>query len=164
MSGLSKVLLLPQCKLGWTVVSGDRPLVDEALARLELVADTFLSVATPVQLALPRLLEQAPAVKRAILSRLRANVAALDQSLAELGPQCPIRRLPIHGGWYAVLEVPRTHDDDAWVELLVREEGVIVHPGYFFDFDREGFLVVSLLPAPSAFRDGIARALRRLAT
>jgi len=164
MSGLSKVLLLPQCKLGWTVVSGDDPLVDEALARLELVADTFLSVATPVQLALPRLLQEAPAVKRAVLERLRVNIAALDQSLVELGPDSPVRRLPIHGGWYAVLEVPRTHGDDAWAELLVREDGVIVHPGYFFDFDRDGFLVVSLLPAPKAFRDGIGRALRRLLT
>jgi aspartate/methionine/tyrosine aminotransferase len=164
MSGLSKVLLLPQCKLGWTVVSGDGPLVDEAIARLELVADTFLSVATPVQLALPSLLQEAPAVKRALVARLRTNLAALDQGLAELGLESPVRRLPIHGGWYAILEVPRTHDDDAWAELLVREEGVIVHPGYFFDFDRDGFLVVSLLPPPDVFRDGVGRVLRRLSS
>jgi aspartate/methionine/tyrosine aminotransferase len=144
------------------VVSGDQAVVGEAIARLELVADTFLSVATPVQLALPHWLRQAPAVKRAVVERLRANVAALDEVLRESGPDTPVRRLPIHGGWYGVLEVPRTRDEDAWVEILVREEGVIVHPGYFFDFERDGFLVVSLLPVPNAFRDGIARVLRRL--
>jgi aspartate/methionine/tyrosine aminotransferase len=164
MSGISKVLLLPQCKLGWTVVSGDAAKVNEALARLELVADTFLSVATPVQLALPAMLEKRPAVQRAVLERLRENLRALDDAIADLGPTAPVRRLPVAGGWYAVLEVPRLHDEDQWVELLVREEGVVVHPGHFFDFDRDGFLVVSLLPPLAIFRDGVRRLVRRLAT
>src|SRR5262249_17023109 len=145
MSGLSKVLLLPQCKLGWTVVSGFEDKVLEALARLELIADTFLSVATPVQLALPALLRHRPAVQRAVIERVRTNLRALDEAIAELGPTAPVRRLTAPGGWYAVLEVPRLHDEDNWVDLLVREEGVIVHPGHFFEFDRDGFLVVSLL-------------------
>jgi aspartate/methionine/tyrosine aminotransferase len=164
MSGLSKVLLLPQCKLGWTVVSGDPANVHEALARLELVADTFLSVSTPVQLALPAMLERRPAVQGAVLERLRENLRALDEAITELGPTASVRRLPAAGGWYAVLEVPRLHDEDEWVELLVREQGVVVHPGHFFDFDRDGFLVVSLLPAVAIFRDGIRRLVRRIAT
>jgi aspartate/methionine/tyrosine aminotransferase len=162
LGGLSKTLLLPQCKLGWTVVSGDAPLVREALARLELIADTFLSVATPVQLALPALLRNEPAVRRALLERIGQNLAALDRAIANFGPSAPVRRLPLEGGWYAILEVPRLHDEDAWVELLVQEDGVIVHPGYFFDFDRDGFLVLSLLSSVAHFREGVARLMRRL--
>jgi alanine-synthesizing transaminase len=163
LSGLSKVLLLPQCKLGWIAVSGSAPLVSEAIARLELIADTYLSVATPVQLALPALLAKQPAVAAAVRARLRENLATLDAALDELGSTRPVRRLPLRGGWYAVLEVPRIHDDEGWVEVLIREDGVLVHPGYFFDFEGDGFLVVSLLPETTAFRDGIRRIARRLA-
>src|SRR6266545_1272230 len=162
LSGLSKVLLLPQCKLAWTVVSGPDALVAEALARLEFVADTFLSVSTPVQLALAPLLERRPAIARAVRERLVSNLATLDRALSNLGPASPVRRLPMLGGWYAILEVPRIHDEDRWVELLVREEGVIVHPGYFFDFDRDGFLVVSLLQPPGPFGEAVERLTRRL--
>jgi aspartate/methionine/tyrosine aminotransferase len=162
MSGLSKVLLLPQCKLGWTVVSGDADKVREALARLELVADTFLSVATPVQLALPELFRHRDSVQRAVSERLRTNLRALDEAIAHLGPTSTIRRLPAPGGWYAILEIPRLHDEDKWVELLVREESLIVHPGHFFDFDRDGFLVVSLLPAPEIFDEGARRLTSRV--
>jgi aspartate/methionine/tyrosine aminotransferase len=162
LSGLSKVLLLPQCKLGWITLSGDEELVTEAIARLELIADTYLSVATPVQLALPALLAQQPAIAAAVRERLRQNLAALDAALREIGPDCPVRRMAVRGGWYAVLEVPRLYDDDEWMELLIREEGVIVHPGYFFDFEGEGFLVLSLLPEAALFRDGLRRVLRRI--
>jgi len=163
LSGLSKVVLLPQCKLGWIAVSGDDALVKEALARLELIADTYLSVATPVQLALPALLAAQPAVATAVRARLRQNLAALDAELHELGPGSPVRRLPIRGGWYAILEVPRLRDDDDWVELLIREEGVVVHPGYFFDFEGDGLLVLSLLPEPALFREGVRRMARHIA-
>jgi len=163
LSGLSKVLLLPQCKLGWTVVTGDPALVREALARLELIADTFLSVATPVQLALPALLAAQPRVRRGVLERIVQNLDTLDRAIADLGSDAPVRRLPADGGWYAVLEVPRVHDEDTWAELLVREEGIIVHPGYFFDFDRDGFLVLSLILPLEAFADGVRRLVRRLA-
>jgi alanine-synthesizing transaminase len=162
LSGLSKVLLLPQAKLGWTVVNGDEPLVAEAIARLELIADTFLSVSTPVQLALPSLLSHRSALLSAAHARLTANLATLDSAITALGPSAPVRRLPAHGGWYATLEVARVHDEEAWIELLLREEGVIVHPGYFFDFDRDGFLVVSLLPPGDVFREAVPRLLRRL--
>src|SRR5260370_32752029 len=107
LSGLSKVLLLPQCKLGWTVVSGDQAMVDEATARLGLVADTFLSVATTLPLARPQWLREAPAVKRAVVERLRANVAALDDVLRESGPYTPVRRPPRHGGGCPLPSAPR---------------------------------------------------------
>ena len=162
LSGLSKVLLLPQCKLGWTAVLGDPLLVKEAIARLELIADTYLSVATPVQLALPALLAHQPAIARAVRARTHGNLAALDQGLRALGATSPVRRFAVQGGWYAVLEVPRLHDDDAWVELLVREESVLVHPGYFFDFEGDGILVLSLLPKPEDFREGAKRLLARI--
>jgi aspartate/methionine/tyrosine aminotransferase len=162
LSGLSKVLLLPQCKLGWTVVTGEPPRVEEALARLELIADTFLSVGTPIQLALPALLGAQPRVRRAVLERVGQNLATLDRAIDALGPEAPLRRLPAEGGWYAVLEVPRVRDEDAWTELLVREEGVIVHPGYFFDFDRDGFVVVSLILPTTLFAEGVGRLVRRL--
>jgi aspartate/methionine/tyrosine aminotransferase len=164
LSGLSKVLLLPQCKLGWIAVAGDSALTREAIARLELIADTYLSVGTPVQLALPALLAQQPAVAGAVRARLHENLAALDAALAALGATSPVRRFPVQGGWYAILEVPRLHDDDVWVELLIREEGVLVHPGYFFDFEGEGILVLSLLPKAAEFREGVGRLLRRLVT
>jgi alanine-synthesizing transaminase len=162
LSGLSKVAALPQLKLGWIVVDGPAPLVETALQRLEVIADTYLSVSTPVQLALPELLAARGPIQAAIRARVRQNLAALDAALAaDLAGA--VRRLPADAGWYAILEVPRTRDEDGWVELLVREEGIVVHPGYFFDMESEGFLVVSLLPEPSAFQRATARLLARLA-
>ena len=163
LSGLSKVLLLPQCKLAWTVVLGPPALVREALARLELIADTYLSPATPTQLALPALLHARAGVQAALRARLAANLHNLDAAIEAMGPSCPVRRLPVDGGWYAILEVPRQLDEDGWVELLVSQERVIVHPGHFFDFDCDGFLVVSLLPEPAVFHEGARRALGALA-
>jgi aspartate/methionine/tyrosine aminotransferase len=155
MAGLSKSLLLPQCKLGFTLVCGPDELVHEAIARLELVADTYLSVSTPAQLALPELLAARHKVQSAIRIRVAENLAALDKAIAEAGPDAAVRRLSMDGGWYAILEVARTRDEDAWVELLVREHGVVVHPGYFFEMDRDGFLVVSLILDSSKFAPAI---------
>lgn len=160
LSGLSKVVALPQVKLGWIAVSGPPEIAAAALSRLEVIADTYLSVSTPVQLALPELLAARTPIQAAILARVRRNLAALDEALAAAGGAA--RRLPVDGGWYAILEVPRLHDEDAWVELLVREEGVIVHPGYFFEMPRDGFLVVSLLPEPGAFAEAARRLSARL--
>lgn len=160
LSGLSKVVAMPQLKLGWTVVSGPAALADEALARLEMIADTYLSVATPVQLALPALLAERPTIQRAILDRVRENLAALDATIARAGAGL-VRRLPVEGGWYAILDVPRTRAEDEWVERLV-DLGVIVQPGYFFDLDREGYLVVSLLPRAEAFAPAIETVVRAI--
>ncbi|MGZ3423474.1 MAG: pyridoxal phosphate-dependent aminotransferase [Polyangiales bacterium] len=156
LSGLSKVVALPQVKLGWIAVSG--PEADEALARLEVVADTYLSVGTPIQRALPTILERRHEIQSAIRARVDANLRALDVALSH---HPAVRRLPSDGGWCAILEVPRTRTEDAWVELLVQEESVIVQPGWFFDLDREGYLVVSLLP--ERFPEAIDRIVARLA-
>jgi hypothetical protein len=163
LSGLSKVVALPQVKLGWVITLGPEAVANEALARLEVIADTYLSVSTPVQLALPEILARRGPIQAAIRARTAANLAALDEAIRALGPDAPVRRLALDGGWCATLEVPRTRDEDAWVALLVHEDGVIVHPGYFFDFAEDGLLVVSLLPEEEAFRGAIARVLTRAA-
>ena len=162
LSGLSKVAALPQVKLGWIGVLGPDDVALEAMRRLEVIADTYLSVGTPVQLALPEILAARGPIQSAIRARTAANLAALDAALASLGAEASTRRLPVEGGWSAILEIPRTRDEDAWVQLFVREEGIIVHPGYFFDLPDEGFLVVSLLPPETTFRAAVASVLRRL--
>jgi aspartate/methionine/tyrosine aminotransferase len=163
LSGLSKVVAQPQLKLGWIAASGPEALADEAMARLEVIADTYLSVSTPVQLALPEILARRGPIQAAVRARTAANLAAFDAAIAAAGEHAPVRRLAADGGWYAVLEVPRTREEDAWVEILLGEDGVIVHPGYFFDFAEEGYLVVSLLPEVEAFAEAIAKVVRRAA-
>ncbi|MBK7396497.1 MAG: pyridoxal phosphate-dependent aminotransferase [Myxococcales bacterium] len=159
LSGLSKVLALPQLKLGWTIVDGPEAQVRDALARLELIADTYLSVSTPVQRALPELLALRDEVQGRLRARLAENLRAIDAACAG----SPVRRLPSDGGWTAILEGPLTREDTAWVELLAAEASVLVQPGWFYDLDREGFLVVSLLPDPATFAPAIARAVARIA-
>ncbi|MBI2395209.1 MAG: pyridoxal phosphate-dependent aminotransferase [Deltaproteobacteria bacterium] len=158
LSGLSKVVGLPQLKLGWIVANGPGTALEAAFSRLEVIADTYLSVATPIQLALRAILDNRAGVQGQIRARVADNLAALDRALAD---HPSVRRLPSDGGWSAILEVPRTRADEAWAELLVREEGVIVHPGWFFELDREGYLVVSLLP--EAFPSVIGPVIARLA-
>jgi aspartate/methionine/tyrosine aminotransferase len=160
LSGLSKVMALPQLKLGWIVTSGPPELVAEAERRLSMIADTYLSVATPVQLALPELLGSRLAVQTALRERVRGNLATLDRILART-VHAPVRRLPLEGGWSAILEVPRTRSEDEWVERLLADDDVIVHPGYFFDLDRDGYLVISLVPEPSSFAEAVRRLVSR---
>lgn len=151
LSGLSKVAGLPGLKLGWTHVGGPAGLRDEALARLELVADTYLSVGTPVQLALPELLEHAPRFQEALLARVRENRRAL---LAARPARASWDVLPAHGGWNAVLRIPREPGEEATcLELL--EAGVLVQPGYFYDFAGGAYLVLSLLPPPAVFTEAL---------
>lgn len=163
LSGLSKVTATPQVKLGWIATLGPEDIAAEAMGRLEVIADTYLSVSTPVQLALPEILARRGPIQAAIRARTAVNLAALDAAVAALGPEAPVRRLPVDGGWYATLEVPRTRSEDEWVDLLVREDGVVVHPGYFFEFGEEGYLVISLLPREDAFRDAVVKVAQRAA-
>jgi alanine-synthesizing transaminase len=132
-------------------------LVCEALDRLELVCDTYLSVATPTQFAVPELLERATAVRRQIASRIVANHRRLDELIAMV-PSC--RLLHADAGWSAVVEVPTFRPEEELVVDLVTKEGVLVHPGYFFDFARESYLIVSLLPQEEIFSEGMERILR----
>ncbi|MGH9593203.1 MAG: pyridoxal phosphate-dependent aminotransferase [Bryobacteraceae bacterium] len=152
MSGLSKIAGLPQMKLGWIAASG--PGCDPALDALELIADTYLSVATPVQVALPRLLSDQ--VRNQIRARTAANLKHLRQSMD--GSAASVLRA--EGGWYAILQVPRTRSEEDLALALLREHDVLVQPGFFFDFESEAFLVVSLLCEPGTFAEGV----RRIAT
>jgi len=159
MSGLSKVALAPQLKLGWIVVSGaDEATRAEALERLEVIADSYLSVATPVQLALREILNAVPTLQARVHARLAQNLAALDAALAAAGSHSPLRRWPMDGGWYALVQLPRTRTDDEWLERTI-DAGVLVHPGYFFELATRGTMVVSLLTDEAVFAEGIARAI-----
>ncbi len=158
LGGLSKAAGLPQLKLGWILMGGPDGPVARARERLELVCDSYLSVATPVQLAAGALLRRARPVADAIFDRVRANYAALRR-LAEAYPACRVLRA--EGGWYAVVQVPALRSEEALVIELLRHDGVHVHPGYFYDFAREAFLVLSLLPPPDAFTGAAARVLAR---
>lgn len=146
MSGLSKIAALPQMKLGWIVASG--PGNEAALDRLELIADTYLSVATPVQIALPRLLEASVAVRSQITKRTQANLALLKSAA---------RPMHVEGGWYAILQVPRTKSEEEWAIQLLDRRDVLVQPGFYFDFESEAFLVLSLLTPPDIFAEGLKR-------
>jgi alanine-synthesizing transaminase len=151
MSGLSKTAGLPQMKAGWIVASG--PGHEEALERLELIADTYLSVATPVQLALPHLLDSSAIVRGQIMERTRANLELL-KSVAQ-----PMR---VEGGWYAILQVPRSRSEEEWALELLGRRDVLVQPGFYFDFEAEAFLVLSLLTASDVFAEGVARLMEEI--
>lgn len=151
MSGLSKVAGLPQLKLGWIVVSG--PGHAAAMEALELIADTYLSVSTPVQIALPELLRAGAVVREQIARRTAANLVTLRAGLA--GSAGGV--LNVEGGWYAVVQVPRTRSEEEWALHLLDEQNVVVQPGFFFDFESEAFLVVSLLTEPDTFAAGLER-------
>ncbi len=153
LSGLSKIAGLPQVKLGWIVVGGPQDWRREALTRLELIADTYLSVGTPVQVAAPRLLEAGKQVRERIRERTRRN---LDVLRAGTGADSPFRLLNVEGGWSAILEVPRIRSEEEWVLELLDRENVLVQPGFFYDFDAEAFLVLSLLTPPAIFDRGLA--------
>ena len=150
LSGLSKVAGLPQLKLGWIAAAG--PGADEAVRRLELIADTYLSVSTPVQLVAPELFASRGIFQRAVRERLAINRAALAAAHAQGAPWDVLRS---EGGWSEVLSVPRSRSEEEWA-LALLESGVLVHPGYFFDFPSGAHLVVSLLPERAAFGQGVA--------
>lgn len=157
--GLSKSCGLPQLKLAWMAVAGPPGARQEARGRLEVVADTYLSVSTPVQHAAPAVLARLPELQAPIRERVRANLAWLRREAA--GTAATV--LDVEGGWSAVLHVPATRSEEEWVLALVEQDGVLVHPGYFFDFPGEAYLVSSLLPPPDVFAEGAARLLRRVA-
>jgi len=160
LGGLSKSAGLPQVKLGWIAVSGPDALVDAALDRLAFVCDTYLTVSTPVQVAAAQLIERGAGIRRQIAARVAANYRWLRSAVAG-APSCAALRS--EGGWYAVLQVPSFGSEEDLVLELLTVDGVLTHPGYFFDFPRESFLVVSLLPPETLFADGVARVLRHFA-
>jgi alanine-synthesizing transaminase len=154
LGGLSKSAGLPQVKLAWIVVSGPDALVAQSIDRLALIADSYLSVSTPVQIAAPRLLEGGRAVRDAIAARVHRN---LDQLRSIVRTQSSLTLFTPEGGWSAVVRVPATETEEKLVLRLLTDAGVLVHPGYFFDFSEEAFLVFSLLPSPDVFDEAIRR-------
>jgi alanine-synthesizing transaminase len=156
MSGLSKISGLPQMKAAWLITTGPEPQKSQALARLEVISDTYLSMNAPVQLAIPAFLEQRPDFHGQMMARVRKNLAKLDLQLAA---QKSCRRLHTEGGWYAVLRVPATRSDEDLAIDLLTTKNVYVHPGHFYDFPADGFLVVSLITPELDFVEGISRLL-----
>lgn len=160
LGGLSKSCGLPHLKLGWMAVTGPPALVEAALGRLELLADTYLSVGTPVQLALPRLLAAGAGVRAQIDARVKENRAVLTESI---GPESPCTLLPAEAGWSAIVRVPAVMSDEEWAVDLLTRDGLLVQPGYFFDLRLGAALVVSLLTPPDQLRAGIGCVVDRAA-
>ncbi len=154
MSGLSKISSLPQMKLAWMVVSGPESESAAALERLEVIADTYLSVSAPVQWAAEEMLAARTPLRRQLMERVQRNLSELDRQLANR-PSC--QRLRVDGGWYAVLRVPATRSDDDLAVELVRQKQVLVHPGHFYDFPGDGYLVLSLIGPEEEFGEGVRR-------
>lgn len=159
LGGASKSIGLPQVKLGWTLVGGPAPQREAALRTLEVIADTFLSVSTPVQAAAARLLRDGTAVRAAIHQRVRTNLSTAKR----LMPQFPAGNLlPVEGGWSLLVRVPAARSEEQIVLDLLERERILVHPGFFFDMPHEAFVVVSLLPDCDAFAGAFARMLHHV--
>src|SRR6266849_3235823 len=154
LSGLSKISGLPQMKAAWLIAGGPQQWKREALARLEVIADTYLSVNAPVQLAIPKFLEQRHAFHKQVSARVRRNLAELDRQLAA---QKASSRLVTEGGWCAVLRVPAMSSDEDLAIGLLTEQGVSVHPGHFYEFPSDGYLVVSLIEPEGILAEGVRR-------
>ena len=159
LGGLSKSVGLPQVKLAWIAAGGPDAIVTEALERLEIICDTYLSVSTPIQLAASRLFEGAPLIRAQIQERIAANYRQLVERAATMSACSALRA---DGGWYGVLQVPSFTSEEELVVSLVTKAGVLAHPGFFFDFPGESFLVVSLLPPCHVFAEGLDRVLCHL--
>lgn len=154
--GLSKLAALPQLKLSWLCINGPEPQVIEARERLELIADTFLSVNTTVQLAMSRILKSYHRVSDAIRARTKRNLDKLRRL------ECAASLLDLEGGWYATLQLPNIKSDEKWAIELVQEEGVSVYPGYFFDFEQPSVVVISLIVPDALFDQGVQRLAARV--
>ena len=153
LSGVSKISALPQMKFAWIAVSGPASQAQPAMQRLEIIADTYLSLNAPMQLAAPILLGQRNTVQPQLVRRVRENLAELDRQLAR--QKCS-SRLEVQGGWYAVLRVPVTRSDEDFAIELLRRETVLVHPGHFYDFPTDGYIVLSLVTPEQPFSAGIS--------
>src|ERR1022692_3085127 len=156
LSGVSKISALPQMKVAWIVTSGPAPEVEAAQARLEVIADTYLSMNAPIQWAVPALLGQRKSIQQQLLDRVRGNIEELDRQLAG---QKTCQRLSVEGGWYAVVRVPVTQTDEELAVDLLRRKSVLVHPGHFYDFPSDGYLVLSLITLKDEFAEALQRVL-----
>jgi alanine-synthesizing transaminase len=156
LNGLSKICALPQLKLSWIVVNGPQKERDEAKAKLEIITDTYLSVGTPIQLALRSLLEGKEIIQMKIRNRIIRNYNFLKEELLNRNN---VELLNTEGGWYSILKVKSDIDEEYLTHSLLKEKDVYVHPGYFFDFKDEGYIVVCLLTSEEIFSEGMKRIL-----
>ncbi len=161
LSGLSKICGLPQMKVAWMAASGPSELVEASLERLEVIADTYLSMNAPIQHAIPELLQQRHEFQRQLMARLQSNLSELDR---QLSVQMLLTRFEFDGGWYATLRVPVTRTDEELAIDLLRSTGVLVHPGHFFDFASDGYLILSLMTPELEFAEGMRRILKFAST
>ncbi len=157
LSGLSKISGLPQMKIAWIAANGPQPLLTDAMNRLDVIADTYLSMNAPLQWAVPFMLEEGRSIQRQLMERILTNLALLDSQLAS---QKLCRRLEVDGGWYAVVRVPVAGSDEELAIALLRRTGVLVQPGHFYDFASDGYLVISLITPTKEFAEGLQRLLR----
>jgi len=161
LNGISKLLALPQMKLAWIAVSGSEASSKEAIGRLEVIADTYLSVGTPIQLALPELLKAGPSITEKITARIRQNYRHIRSMIGE---SSLVSLLTTEGGWNAIVRLPNMMSDEAWALRLLKDCNVLVHPGHFFEISRNVCVVISLLPQESVFSEGIAGILQAVDT
>lgn len=161
LSGLSKVAGLPQMKVAWMVINGPAALRQAAIDKLDVIADTFLSMNAPIQYALPAFLDSRHHFQTQLNARLRANLHALD---AELARQKTCTRLDVEGGWYATLRVPVTRTDEDLAIALLERRDVLVHPGHFFDLEQDGYLILSLMTPDNIFVEGLKRIVQEIST
>ena len=160
MNGISKILGLPQMKLSWIIVTGPEPIACEALRRLEIISDTYLSTNTPVQNALPEWFKMQPAIQKEILDRIRNNYRFLKQKLGGGGS---VRLFPVEAGWHAPLQLPSINSDEEWAQIILKKDRVLTHPGYLFDFEEGSYLIVSLIVPETVFQEGIEKIIKRAA-
>jgi aspartate/methionine/tyrosine aminotransferase len=160
LNGISKMMGLPQMKLGWIIVNGQKPIINEALERLDIICDTFLSVNTPVQVALPKLFDAGKIIQQNILTRIRSNYSTLITQT--LNSSCSA--LTAQGGWYGIVRVPRIKSEEEWALQLLETKGVYLFPGYFFDFEDDGYLIVSLLTESFAFQKAVSEIVDYVST
>ena len=156
LSGISKISGLPQMKIAWVATTGPQDSTRDARARLEVIADTYLSMNAPLQLAAPVLLDQRKNLQPLLLDRIRHNLQELDHQLSR---QKTCERLRLDGGWYAILRVPALQSDEDLAIDLLSKVAVLVHPGHFYDFPKDGYLVLSLITPTDGFREGVKRVL-----
>ena len=160
LSGLSKISALPQMKVAWIATTGPEPIKSQALARLEVIADTYLSMNAPIQHAVPAMLAERHSIQIQLLGRIKSNLALLDEKLAR---QKLCERLAVEGGWYGVLRVPILGSDEDLAISLLHDAGVLLQPGHFYNFPTDGFLIASLITPTREFANGIDRALTYVA-
>lgn len=159
LSGISKIVGLPQMKLSWFVVSGPDPIAEEAVKRLEVISDTYLSTNTASQLALPKWLAMQPVIQGEILKRIRNNYQTLKQKFSNTGS---VRLFPVEAGWHAVLQLSAEQTDEEWACLLLKKDQVLTHPGYLFDCHQGSYLALSLIVPETTFQQGIEKIAKRV--